>query len=78
MHSVPYVIVLGPGRSGTTIVQAILNGLPHVSIKGENNNFFYWVYKAHENLVSAGHRPLKSSPTSPWFGYEQYRPESYM
>lgn len=78
MYAVPYVIVIGPGRSGTTIAQALLNCCPHTLIRGENNNFFYSIYNAYSNLIRVDHRPAVSGPESPWFGYEFFNPEEFL
>ena len=42
------VIILGQGRSGTTLAQRVLNTIPNSYIAGENNNFWYHIFKAQK------------------------------
>ena len=48
------VFVLGSGRSGTTLVQRILNAAPNVSIFGEHNGFLAPLAEAYFAQVSKG------------------------
>ena len=78
MYSHPHVIIIAVGRSGSTILQAILNAAPYTLIRGENNNFFYWQYKSYVALTAPGPRPRGIASTKPWFGYEYFNPRSYL
>jgi FkbM family methyltransferase len=78
MYSNPYIVVLAPGRSGTTLLQKLLNTSSNVIIRGENNNFFYSFYQGYRCLTSIDHRPNVSLPHSAWYGFEFYRPEEYL
>lgn len=69
-----FVLVVTHGRSGSTLLQGILNRAPGWHIHGENANMLYHQYqelaaarkiKKHQKL---GHHVPPE--TSPWFGYK--------
>jgi hypothetical protein len=61
------ILVVTYGRSGSTLLQGILNSIDGCIIRGENYNFCYYLYKSWEALKKA---KQIYSPTaqSPWFG----------
>ena len=74
------VFIVTYGRSGSTLLQSLLNGLPGALIRGENENLLAplaraWDILRHseqgarmrEKIAEKG-RP--SARTDPWFGYE--------
>ena len=80
MKSYKYVVIFSIGRSGSTLVQACLNSVPRVLIRGENNNFHHHLFSAYRSIVDAPSRieHLKSCSDMPWFGYENYDANVYL
>ncbi|MBE9152895.1 sulfotransferase [Cyanobium sp. LEGE 06113] len=78
MYAHPYVVIIAVGRSGSTILQSILNAAPYTLVRGENNNFFYWQFKSYLALTAPGPRPRGLNSTKPWFGYEFFNPRNYL
>lgn len=65
-----HVLIVAHGRSGSTLLQGILNIIDGWFIKGENFNFCYLLYQSYEALRKTKiTRGLKATdPTHPWFG----------
>lgn len=63
------ILIVCYGRSGSTLLQGILNSIDSVFVKGENGNVFYHFYLAYRELHANVNRFVKSSEsTHPWFG----------
>lgn len=72
------ILIVTYGRSGSTLLQGILNSIEGTTIRGENNNFVYGLYLAYKSLAktkSECHDGLNS--THPWFGAELLDPELF-
>ena len=59
-----FVFVVTYGRSGSTLVQGLLNALPGTTVRGENGFFVWELFEAHRRATSfaeahASHRPRK-------------------
>jgi hypothetical protein len=68
----PFLFVVTYGRSGSTLLQGILNSIPQYAISGENNNALYYMFKAHAQLQS-GKKQWGRQPTDPsdsWYGID--------
>jgi len=64
-----YIFIIAYGRSGSTLLQLVLNSIDGVLIRGENQNFFEKLYRADKALrVAMSHRG--SQPQHPWYGAE--------
>lgn len=66
--------MLGVGRSGTTILQHLLNTAPGVEIKGENGGMVWPLIDSYGRLKQAkesGGRWATAWSGDPWFGFEQ-------
>jgi Sulfotransferase family len=67
-----FVFVVTYARSGSTLLQALLNAHPDVAVRGENNAALYHLYRAIEALRStrADHgRPVTAGKSDePWYG----------
>ena len=78
-----YVFVVTYGRSGSTLVQNLLNALPGYCIRGENANALSGLARSWHQLSTAQPRAgLKargtpSTPEEPWFGAELIEPLRY-
>jgi hypothetical protein len=72
-----YVFVVTYGRSGSTLLQNLLNTLPGCLVRGENNNALYHLFQSWAALVrSPDIRRMVSEcevsdATHPWFGAER-------
>ena len=67
-----YLFVVTFGRSGSTLLQGILNSFPRTLIRGENNNFLYGLYQSWRALEDRRYRHLKGEVRHPWFGYSAF------
>ena len=70
------VFVVTYGRSGSTLVQNMLNALPSACVRGENENLLAPLARAW-NVVLHSEQGAKmrqtgtlSVPSDPWYGYE--------
>ncbi|UCV16550.1 hypothetical protein [Quatrionicoccus australiensis] len=45
------ILVVTYGRSGSTLLQGVLNTLPNVLIRGENHDFCWGLYLAWKSLI---------------------------
>lgn len=74
-----YVIVCTIGRSGSTLLQGILNALDGCCVRGENGNFLLGIYEAYRAMgqakTIASHKTL---PTHPWYGGEYFDQKKFM
>ena len=64
------ILIVTYGRSGSTLLQGILNGINGVLIRGENSNFIIGLYESYKRLKDTidYHTPLKDTPQDAWFG----------
>ncbi len=69
-----YLFVLTYGRSGSTLLQAILNSIPGVLIRGENRGIVYRLHQFHASAVrDAGWiGPVGARAANPFFGINDY------
>ena len=68
------IIIVTYGRSGSTLLQGLLNAVPEILVKGENMNYFYHIFKSHKHLCNAASQfgGRSSNPTNPWFGINSW------
>lgn len=64
------VFILTYGRSGSTLLQGLLNSIDGFLIRGENGNFSFHLYKAYSALASNASRRKTTKVTDAWFGIE--------
>ncbi len=66
-----HVFILTCGRTGSTLLQGILNSYSNVRINGENHGALYYLYRAYRALraLPSDSRP----PTHPFFGADNLR-----
>jgi len=64
------VLVLTYGRTGSTLLTGVLNAMPGVLVRGENQNMFAGLYQGYRRLLSTRETYGENahSPTSPFFG----------
>lgn len=72
-----FVFIVTYGRSGSTLLQTLLNALPGYQIRGENNNALLPVFHAWQSLQKAysisnvTHKKRTTAPDHPWYGIEK-------
>jgi hypothetical protein len=73
------VFVVTYGRSGSTLLQGLLNAIPGYRIYGENAGFMFKLQDSYDALLTA-HRhlanPRNDNETQPWFGSSRFDEES--
>lgn len=78
-----YVFIVTYGRSGSTLLQNLLNGIDGYCIRGENNNALFHLAQSWQALVDA--EPIqgvwKTGETTdmahPWYGVEHISADGY-
>ena len=76
-----YIFIISVGRSGSTLLQNLLNTHDNVLIRGENNNFFYYAMLAYQSLRKDVKNKLGkniSKEFSPWYGYNFYEEDAFL
>ncbi len=74
-----YVFIVTYGRSGSTLLQGLLNAQPGYLIRGENGGTMEMLYATWSEMnrrrsdISDLRRAAQ--PTHPWFGMDRYSPE---
>lgn len=76
------IFIVTYGRSGSTLLQGILNSNSEILIKGENSNFLYRVFNSYEQIlktIEIGKRLSKpDNPKNAWYGYSQINAEQFL
>lgn len=68
-----YLFVLTYGRSGSTLVQGVLNDIPGYVLRGENGGVLHHLHDVHTRLASARDRFGPAAlPAHPWYGVGGY------
>lgn len=60
-----YVFVVTFGRTGSTLVQGLLNALPRTLVRGENGMYILHQWRGADAAVTLGQRHLKHRPRQP-------------
>ena len=73
------VFIVTWGRTGSTLLNKILNSTPGVDIRGENNNTLWYIFKAWQRAkYMKGYCGPKSHTTSgPWYGAPKVNPDDF-
>ncbi|MCL2933077.1 MAG: sulfotransferase [Trichodesmium sp. MAG_R03] len=72
------VLIVTYGRSGSTLLQGILNNIDGVLVRGENNNFIYGLYEAYKKLIDTCNNQHTSQANHPWYGAEEINLELFL
>ncbi|RAK07811.1 sulfotransferase [Salipiger aestuarii] len=78
-----YVFVITYGRSGSTLLQNILNAIPGYQVRGENNNAIlplaqsWQAVNGSEPMRGARRAGRETSPEDPFYGAEKVDPTEY-
>ena len=71
------VLIITYGRSGSTLLQGVLNSIPGYLIRGENENFIFGLYQAYKSIVTSKNYALKHPiPQDPWYGFDDFNIET--
>jgi hypothetical protein len=77
-----FLFLVCVGRSGSTLVSGLLNAIPGVTVRGENNFYAYHLFKSHACLLKSrrrwgrGRRGVTRA-SSAWFGANLLRPSMF-
>jgi hypothetical protein len=69
-----YLTVVTYGRTGSTVIQAALNALPGVIVRGENYSAFRGLNAYVQAVAETADRHHAGRPTHPWFGSARLDP----
>ena len=75
-----FVCIVTYGRSGSTLLQNLLNSFDGYCIRGENNNLLaplaqaYFLAESSGNLRNLRKNNAVTTPDQPWYGGENIRP----
>lgn len=75
------VLVVTYGRSGSTLLQGVLNAIPGCVVRGENENFCHGLFLSWRALQTARRThggDAARSPTDPWYGMPDTNPERFL
>jgi len=72
------VLIVTYGRSGSTLLQGILNNIDGVLVRGENNNFIYGLYEAYKKLIDTHNHKKTSQANHPWYGAGEINLELFL
>ena len=74
-----FIVVVTYGRSGSTLLQTILQTIPGAMIRGENNNALYPLFRswkrAWNTRYNKGQEP--APVTGPWYGADEIVPRRF-
>jgi len=69
-----FVTVVTYGRTGSTVIQAALNALPGVLVRGENYAAFRGLQAYAQSIAETADRHHSGRPSNPWFGSAKLDP----
>lgn len=75
------IFIVTYGRSGSTLLQGLLNAIPGMLVRGENQNFCHGLYLAWQSLAETHaqqNHEAALSPTSPWYGAPLLDPDAFL
>ncbi|MFV0301310.1 MAG: sulfotransferase [Paracoccus sp. (in: a-proteobacteria)] len=73
-----HAFIITYGRSGSTLLQGILNTIPGADIRGENGNLLFFIYRMYEALkIGKRYAPVADETTHPWYGAGQIPHDDY-
>lgn len=75
------IFIVTYGRSGSTLLQGLLNSIPGMLVRGENQNFCHGLFLAWQSLAETHaqqNHEAAMSPTSPWYGAPLLAPDTFL
>lgn len=73
-EDVRYLTVVTYGRTGSTALQAMLNALPGVVVRGENYGALRGLHDYVQAIAETADRHHAGNPAHPWFGSARLEP----
>lgn len=73
-----YLVVVTYGRTGSTAIQAALNALPGVRIRGENYGALRGLRQYLQSVAETASRHHAGKPTHPWYGSARLDPTAVL
>jgi Sulfotransferase family len=64
----PFIVIIAMGRSGSTLLQGILNSFPDYLIRGENFGFLQGLYRSNHSIRRTKVYHESDSVRMPWYG----------
>lgn len=73
-----FVFIVTYGRSGSTVLQSVLQSMDGYFIRGENNNALSSIFNFYETLCEAKTKNTKPNPPphGPWYGIDEVNVDS--
>lgn len=74
------ILVVTYGRSGSTLLQGLLNSIDNVNIRGENSNFCWGLYLSWKSLQMSFNEQRKNvdQTSSAWYGADKLDTERFI
>ena len=76
------IFIVTYGRSGSTLLQGLLNSIDGVVIKGENSNLMASLFEAYKKLKSSKETGVRlkqdDDPKNPWYGFSALKPDKLL
>lgn len=68
----PYLFIITYGRSGSTLLQGVLNSIPQYCIRGENNGVLQYLRLTHQQTSAANKNfsAIAKTPADAWYGID--------
>lgn len=74
----PSVLIITYGRSGSTLLQGIMNSHEQLLVRGENYNFCYYLFQGYLALKKAKNEINQVLPKDPFFGNSELDEDYYI
>lgn len=75
------VLIVTYGRSGSTLLQGLLNSIDGCLVRGENHNMCHGLFQTYSAMLQSSLEHVGTevnAPTNPWFGAKLLEPESFL
>ena len=74
------ILIVTYGRSGSTLLQGIINTLPNVIVRGENFNFCWGLYHSWKSLTETKTQFADKGrdATAAWYGAQHIDPDKFL
>lgn len=78
-HKTNFIFIVTYGRSGSTVLQSVLQSIPGYFVRGENMNVLFPLYKASlaAHTTRYQHGKKNHAPDDPWYGADEVVPEDF-